>query len=435
MFRRLALMLCVAAAACAQRPPEVPTSAQVAALPKAPGETATFRNAVIEPSGFLTILDAPPAPFTPAPPAPPPPPSADSGEFGRIARFQQQVFPTANALRRKLERSEKGNFVDLYYENEGEPHVVFRFLREPSRTLAKYTRDRRFRAAEAQFTSEQLRVALERMMTAFRDDRVIMGGGYGNKENRATLDIAVPEAEFRELAARKGVVIPPEVKLNFPVRQGAAALNRPLPADIARFVRIFQRDNRPVGAVNSINSRIKVVLRDGCFRSPDNGNALVVFPLGSSLFVDSEDYLAFGSEPTPGYGRVGEELIFGGSIAEVTAPELVTPLHAACGEGKVIKVNETRSAAADRAQYALVANEQALRQLRESYGLSESAARIALERCKAHSGTGTCLQSPPPPALREADCPAGTKLSFGLCRTPEGYSRPAPAWLADLIGT
>ena len=273
-------------------------------------------------------------------------------------------------------------------------------------------------------------------MAAFRDDRVIMGGGYGNKENRATLDIAVPEAEFRELAARKGVVIPPEVKLNFPVQQGAAALNRPLPAPTSP-ASCASSSATTARSARSIRSTagVKVVLRDGCFRSPDNGNALVVFPLGSNLFVDSDGYLAFGSEPTPGYGRVGEELIFGGSIAEVTAPELVAPLHAACGQGKVIKVNETRSAAADRAQDTVVAAFHALREFRESYGLSESAARIALERCKKQSGSGICLQSPPPPVARQADCPAGTKLSFGLCRTPEGYIRPAPAWLADLIGT
>ena len=101
----------------------------------------------------------------------------------------------------------------------------------------------------------------------------------------------------------------------------------------------------------------------------------------------------------------------------------------------MIKVNETRSAAADRAQYSVTANLQALQQLRENWGLSVSAARTALERCKAQSSSGTCLQSPPPPVARQADCPAGTRLSFGLCRTPEGYIRPAPAWLADLIRT
>lgn len=46
-----------------------------------------------------------------------------------------------------------------------------------------------------------------------------------------------------------------------------------------------------------------------------------------------------------------------------------------------------------------------------------------------------CITIPPPPVARQEDCPAGTKLSFGLCRTPEGYIRPLPKWIERLVRT
>jgi len=391
------------------------------------------RGAALGPSGHATILEVPPAPFIPDQPGKPQPPSAEQiaaqEQFRRAGEFQNQVRDEVEALHRKLDRLEKGNFVDLYFENEGEPHVVFRFLRDPKETLAKYTGNPRFRAARADYTSAELEAALDFMMETFREERIIMGGGYGNKENRTTIEIAIPEEEFRAVVERKGVKIPDAVRLVFRAHKRADDINKPLPANIAPLVRIFQRDDRPIGAVNSINSYAKVVLRDGCFRSPDNGDAHVLFPLGANLFIDNQGFLAFGSQETPGYARVGEEIVFMGSIAEVTAPELVAPLRAACGPGKVIKVNAMRSASAEREKDRVSTNFNALRELRESYGLSQEQALKALEKCKQQLGFGNCLTSPPPPVARQEDCPAGTKLSFGLCRTDEGYIRPLPEWL------
>jgi hypothetical protein len=419
MFRSLSLLAAatLAASACGNAaPPLVP------------------RGATIEPSGFATILAAPPAPFAPAAPGEPKPPTADQvaaqEQFRRVAEFQNSVRDEVDALHRTLDRREKGNFVDLYFENEGEPHVVFRFLRDPETTLRKYTRDPRFRAATAKYSMAELAAALDFMMETFRDDRIIMGGGYGNKQNRASIEVAIPEEEFRELVRRKGVTIPEAVELTFRADTPAREINKPLPPHIAPLVRIFPRDDRPVGAVNSINSYAKVVLQDGCFRSPDNGEALVLFPLGAQLFIDGEGYLAFGSDESPGYGRVGEEIVFMGSIGEVTAPELVGPIHAACGPGKVIKVNGMRSAAAERTQDHVTTNFNAFRQLQEMYGLTEPQAVKALGKCKRQVGFGTCLLSPPRP-MRKEECPVGSELSGGLCRTPEGYIRPLPEWLEE----
>ncbi|QNM83542.1 hypothetical protein H8M03_04215 [Sphingomonas sabuli] len=396
------------------------------------------RGATIGPGGFATILDAPPAPVVPAAADAPAPATPDQraaeDRFRRAGEFQNRVMEEAQALHRTLDRREKGNFVDLYFENEGDPHVVFRFLRDPERTLARHTSNPDFRAARAQYAESELRAVLDAMMTAFAADRVIEGGGTGNKENRVVLDLLVREAEFRDLAARKGIAIPDSVVLRSRFEgTTAAAANWPLPAYLAQLVRAFPRSDRPVGIVHAIDSRVRIALVDGCFRSPDHGNALVQLPMGASLFIDRDGYLAFGSAEVPG-ARVGEAVVSPGSVADVTAPELAGPINAACGPGRIIAVNALRSAAADGVRQRLTTNANALRELKESYGLTHAQAVRALESCKAAAGAGTCLPSPPPPVAREEDCPPGTSLSFGLCRTPEGYIRPLPRWLEPFAG-
>jgi hypothetical protein len=388
------------------------------------------RGAKIERSGYATITDAPPAPFEPVAPGDPPPLTeeqlAGHRQFARAGAFQNQVMNEVSALDARLRREQVGNYVSLYYDNEGEPSVVFQFLRNGPGTLARYTRHPRFLGKTVRFSQGQLTAASDYMWKTFGPDRVLESTGIGR--NSVTARVSVTEAEFRALAARKGATIPDAVELEFAARRPAAAVNEPLPAQIARLVRIFPRDDRPPGILHSIDSTAKVELRDGCFRASDREGALVLFPLGAKLFVDRDGYLAFGSE-TPGYGRVGETLIFPGSVGEVTAPELVGPIHAACGPGKVIKVNDTASAAARRAQDAVTLDANAVRHFRESYGLSERGALAAVKQCRERSGAGFCPMSPPPPVARQADCPAGTKLSHGLCRTPEGFVRPLLEWL------
>jgi hypothetical protein len=392
------------------------------------------RGAIIEPSGYATILEAPPAPFTPAPPGAPRPPTPEQiaahQRFARVAEFQRSVMDEVTALAARLRREQAGNFVDLYYDNEGEPRVVFQFLRDGAATLDRYTRHPRFAAETVRFTQADLEAASAFMWRVFGPDRVLESSGIAH--NRVDVRVSVTEAEFQALVRRKGVTLPEAVRLDYAATRPAAEVNAPLPAAIASLVRVFPRDDRPLGILHSINSTATVVLRDGCFRTTDTGGALVLFPLGAQLFVDAEGYLAFGSGE-PGYGRVGETLIFPGSIGEVTAPALVDPIHAACGPGRVIKINGTASAAAHRSQQAVTQNAQAVQLLRESYGLSQAAAERAAARCAERSGMGVCLFSPPPPVERQADCPAGTRLSFGLCRTPEGYVRPLPEWLREFV--
>lgn len=416
-------------AACAAR-----DEAGTATSPPAEAAERIPTGAVIEPSGFATIRDAPPAPFAPAMPGEPQPLTpnqlAAHQRFGAAAAFQNRVMEEVNALDARLRREQAGNYVSLYFDNEGEPSVVFQFLREGPRTLARYTSNPRFFGRTVRFSQEQLVAASEFMWRTFGGDRVIESTGIGR--NGVTVRLSVPEAEFRALLARKGVTLPESVELEYAAQQPASAINQPLPADIARLVRIFPRDDRPLGMLNSIDSSAKVELVDGCFRIPGTEGGLVLFPLGTRLFIDREGFLAFGTE-APGYGRVGEVLVFPGSISDVSAPELAGPVRSACGPGRVLKVNGTASFAAHRAQQSVSANVSAERYFREAYGLSEEEARRAVERCRQRSGAGFCPTTPPRPIERQSDCPAGSSLQHGICRTPEGFIRPIPDWLREFI--
>ncbi len=421
----LAAALCIAGCAVRPEPSELPLSAATEA-------SLAPRGAKLGPDGFATVADAPPAPFDPASPPEPPPPTADQvagqAQFARAGTFQNEVRDIVTALDRRLRVAERGNYVGPYFDNEGTPTAVFQFLRDGPGTLAKYTRNPRFVGKTARFSRAQLLAAMRTMQDLFASDRVLDGIGIGR--NSVDARISVTEAEFRALVATKGATLPDGVDLEYTVTTPASVLNAPLPPEIARLVKVFARDDRPNGILNSINSTAKVTLRDGCFHVAES-DALALFPLGEKLFVDREGYLAFG-EQRPGYARVGETLIFPGSLDELTAPELVDPIRRACGPGKVVKITGTRSAAADRAQSAVSETAFVFRELRQSYGLSEGGARAAIEACKLQSGTGFCPRTNPPPppvGASQARCPPDTRISYGLCRTPQGYIRPLPTWL------
>ena len=373
----------------------------------------------------------------------------------RVADYQNSVMDEVQALAERLRREERGNFQTLHYDNEGELGVVFEFLRDGPATLRKYSKNPTFRGETVRWSQEELRAAADFMWETFREDRVIQSTGVGTQV--ATVEISVSEEEFRALVKRKGVIIPEPVELVFRATPMVPLVNPPRPAaqdqavpdEVAPYLRIFPRHDRPAGALHAINSRVTVVLKDGCFRAADRDDALVLFPFGAKLFVDSANYLAFGSGERPGYARVGEAVEFMGSVNEVTTPELVDPIHAACGPGKVIKVEGMESAAAGDAQRKVTDRANAIRSLGDRYGLDARQAGRALDWLDARGEanrqtspegialppiTGTMMvEMPPRPVMDPSECPPGSSLNAGLCRTPEGHLRPLPDWLVEFL--
>ena len=416
-------------------------------------------NAEIGDSGFATILSAPPASFDPVEPPPPAPRTAEQdaadAEFMRVADYQNSVMDEVQVLAERLRRKERGNFQTLHYDNEAELGVVFEFLRDGPATLRKYSKNPTLRGETVRWSQEELMAAAEFMWEPFREDRVLQGTGI--RMQTVSVEVSVSEEDFRALVKRKSVTIPEPVELVFHAAPVVPLVNLPRPAtqdqavpdQVAPYLRIFPRHDRPAGALNAINSRVTIVLKDGCFRAADRDDALVLFPFGARLFVDSKNYLAFGSEERPGYARVGEAIEFMGSVNDVTTPELVDPIHAACGPGKVIKVEAMESAAAGDAQRRVTDRTDAVRLLQDRYGLDPAQATRALDWLDARGeanrqttpdGIGLppitgamVVDSPPRPVTDPSECPQGSSLSSGLCRTPEGHLRPLPEWLVEFL--
>ena len=433
------------------------TATQDAAVP---APTAQAFRSEFNSAGYATILDVPPADFTPVRPADPAPLTAqqiaDGQQFHRVGMFQSSVMSEAVQLSEKLRRAESGNFVSQYFDNEGDPSVVFQFLRDGPGTLRKYTKHPRFIGKTVRWSMAHLETDTKWIWDTFGKDRVIQSTGIG--ANTVNAEVSISESEFRDLVLKKGVTIPASVELRFQAAPVVPLINPPrpagsddhVPAAAAAHIRIFPRHDRPAGAVNSIGSRVKVVLKDGCFRAADRGDALVLFPFGARLFIDTQGYLAYGPEAAPGYARVGETVTFMGSVNEVTEPALVDPVHTACGPGKVIKVEGLTSAAAGDRQQKLDDEAEAVRRLRSEFGLNEGQARRAydwIDRRQAGSSqigpdgirtppstASMIINSPPgPPVMDSKSCPPGSRVTFGLCRTPEGWLRPLPSWLAEFL--
>ncbi len=424
-----------------------------------PSSSSLPFNAKIGENGFATILSVPPAPFDLVEPPPPAPRTAAQdaadAEFMRVAEYQNSVMDEVQALAERLRREERGNFQTLHYDNEGELGVVFEFLSDGPATLRKYSKNPTFRGETVRWSQEELRAAADFMWETFREDRVLQGTGI--RTQTVSVEVSVSEAEFRALVKRKGVTIPEPVELVFHAAPVVPLVNPPRPAtqdqavpdDVAPYLRIFPRHDRPAGALNAINSRVTIVLKDGCFRAADRDDALVLFPFGAKLFVDRNNYLAFGSGERSGYARVGEAVEFMGSIQEVATPELVDPIHAACGPGKVIKVEGMESAAASDSQRKVTDRANAMRALQDRYGLDARQAERALDWLDARGEanrrttpdgileppiTGAMMvEMPPRPVMDPSECPPGSSLSSGLCRTPEGYLRPLPDWLVEFL--
>ena len=434
-----AAVFALALAGCAAGAPEGGT--EMARMP--------FR-ADFGPDGFATITSAPPADYTAAQPAPPEPKTAqqiaDERQFARVGAYQARVGDEVQRLAEILRRKEAGNFVTLNYDNEGEPGTEFQFLRDGPQTLRKYSDNPTFRGVTVRWSMEELNAASDYMWATFGDDRVLQSTGIATQ--KVTAEIMVSEAEFTALAKRKGATIPEPVDVVFNAARAVPLVNPPMPAaqddavpaDVAPHIRIFPRDDRPTGAVHAINSEVRVTLVDGCFRAPDRDNALVLFPYGARLFVDSQNYLAFGAGESPQYARVGEKLVFGGSVAEIETPALIDPIHDACGPGRVIKIEGMASANARAVQDRADTERNAITRLQSMYGLDRATAERAVfwlqkERAKITDPAVPSLpvESPPPPVMDPAQCEPGTKLSFGLCRTPEGFVRPFPSWLKEFL--
>src|SRR5687768_10234855 len=146
-----------------------PIPADAAAPP--PGATTGL-------SGFATIERVPPSPFPDRLPPPENRPRDEAGYYARMAGIsdaearrriaeQQAAMPAFEKLLGTLRQREAGNFTDARMVHTPDWAYVFYFLREPERTLAKYTRNPHFRAARARYDQATLQTIAEPWIRRF----------------------------------------------------------------------------------------------------------------------------------------------------------------------------------------------------------------------------------------------------------------------------
>lgn len=307
-------------------------------------------GAKAEPSGFITIEAVPPMPL---------PPKTTIVPSGRPAG-RPEVVPAQEALRPEFERllatvrkREAGNFTDVRMVHEPDWAFVFYFKRDPDRTLAKYTRQPRFKAARARYSHEELQAIAKPWVERFMAQRMLTGHGTDATYGKARMDLVVSEAEYREIADRKGWgPIPDAIELGFSsgVRGGA------VPEIVRPMIRIFAQSDRDLGITNQALLGGRIMLRDGCFyvQTPAQPERLVYFPREVGLALDPQGYLALRSRVDGRLiGRVGEQFNWGGPIGMAPDAPMVRELHDRCGNDPIEHVGMLSSSVEFRQRYGI----------------------------------------------------------------------------------
>jgi hypothetical protein len=171
------------------------------------------KGATIEASGFATVERAPPRPYGDTPPPAEDRPTGEAGWYARSLgiseaeatrrqREQQAVRSELERLTGLLRQREAGNFTAVRMEHEPDWRFLFFFKRDPQRTLARYTSNPRFRAAQARYSREELEALIRPWTDRLTRHRLAGGWGIDDTYGRAEIMIDATEEEYRAVAAR-----------------------------------------------------------------------------------------------------------------------------------------------------------------------------------------------------------------------------------------
>lgn len=361
----------------------------------APEASPPPRGTRIEPSGYATILEASSVPY---PEAVPPDPHAEAPRDPNPYAMMNPDPATMEAalrLERRLIREAPGNYVDVKVIRDPRPRFAFYFRRDAEATLARFTRDPRFKAVEGGLPERELKPLFEEWAARFQKRNLGFHGSIRTFEGDVELNLGVPRSEFERVAAQEGwPAPPPRLKLNFAEEVNAAAAVAP---DVAPFIRVFARADQSPGMVLSVLNSGRVVLRDGCFRQDDGkgGSPHVLFGRETVLRRDAEGWLTV-SDPNSGESgaRIGEPLVWGGYPPAREDEPGVRALRALCGQGPIVSVGVPESAHGFRVRpWAITA-------YARGKGLSRQAAWEEIKACWAREDARLAAARPggPPPA-------------------------------------
>lgn len=258
--------------------------------------------------------------------------------------------------------------------------------------------------------------------------------------------VTIEPSGFGTLLAAPATELEPSP--NDPPLAGLRSGDPDIAPEIAHLIRILPRvrpspnSNAPGLSTLEIPPTVTgtIILRDGCFRLSGRGEPLVLLPEYARAVLDESGYLMLGPPGTARdmAGRVGETMSWAGPTLVITNPAVTEPLHKTCGPGRVVRAGTSSVAVGKSAGDAGEA-----RSLSGMYGIPYRQARREVAVCQADAdrrraelrtrfgadashwpndrAPGPCRSSPPPPVFNASDCPAGTKLSGGLCRNEGGF--------------
>ena len=372
---------------------------------QAEAQSSPPTGARIEPSCYATILEAPYVPYPDPPPTPP-----GEQETERLARergisvshAERMMNPDAATMRaaialdRRLEREARGNYVDVRIVRDPHPRYQFHFRRDGPETLARFTRDPRFRVVPGGVPSDELQPLLDDWLRRFEPHRLASGGSVDPFEGVVEVDLGVSRSEFDALAPPGGWQVPTNVRLTFEPGINPAQL---VSADVAPFVRIFPRADRAPGATLDIAQGGRILLVDGCFRLNDADGPLILFGRNTRLFRDEQGYLTVASTQNPQIsGRIGEHMTWGGYPGPVESEPGVRAIRQHCGDGPIASVGQPQSSAWFRVRPHAIAS------YAGHSGLSLQAAWDAIKACWAGQDARRAQPSADAP-YRDCDVP------------------------------
>lgn len=393
---------CLSAAACSVSP---------AVSQQQSNPILTPEGAKAEGSGFWTIEATPDSPVPPRTP----PKQGKLSIYAQIAgvsneeaqkRLEQQnaIRPELERLMRTLRTKERGNYTDTELIHRPDWGYLIYFKRNPGATLAKYTKNPRFKPRGARYTENELQRMSQPWLDRFTAERLTTGWGMNARSGRADIDMVVSEDEFRAVAQRRAWgKLPDFLNLKF----GDAPVGPELDAGLARGIRIFPQNDRNLGMTNEAAFGGRIMLRDGCFFviGHDRSEKLAYFAREVGVGLDPEGYLALHRRTVerPHLGRIGEMFTWPGPIQIDETWPMVAKLRERCGTAPLMHVAIPESRAAVKARYGLSDHPVTLPR---RTGASKSSAAKPETSLRAPPGpmvSTTPPPVPPPPPPRPGD--------------------------------
>jgi hypothetical protein len=350
---RLVLLIVPLLAACARPDAASQPDADSGVVPA--GARMAPTGARIEASGFATVERAPPRPYPDEPPPAEDRPQSEAGwyardlgiseeEAARRQREQHALQPEMERLLGTLRQREADNFTAVRMVHEPDWAYDFYFKHDPERTLARYTSNPRFRAAEARYTRDELEALIRPWTERFTRHRLTSGWGVDDTYGRAEIMMDVTEEAYREIAAREGWgPVPEAVELKFasPVR------HPPIEVGARPFVRLLAQNDRGTGIQLTAAGFGRVVLRDGCLfvQRAQGQDQLAYFHRETGLGIDEEGYLVLRNRMTgESQGRVGEWFVWAGPNAIDEEMPMAAELRSRCGSDPIVNIGNPESA-------------------------------------------------------------------------------------------